>query len=90
MTTYSPAVSPAPGLTASLVRMTPYTIHGWRPTSVVVQPASMAIAAPTPARLAARRNHGERGRSRRRHQASSAQAPSSTSAVPMPTIRSKA
>jgi hypothetical protein len=34
-----------PGIlvTASLVRITPWMIHGWRPTSVTVQPASKAI-----------------------------------------------
>ena len=30
------------GVTASFVRMTPYTIHGCRPTSVTTQPASSA------------------------------------------------
>ena len=37
--------SPAPTLAdaAALVRSSPYTIHGWRPTSVTTQPASLAM-----------------------------------------------
>ena len=30
-------------MTASLVRSSPYTTHGWRPTSAVYQPASVAM-----------------------------------------------
>ena len=52
------------GVTASAVRMTPWMIHGWRPTSVTIQPASVQTkpmgAASTsgpqePARVAAAR-----------------------------------
>jgi hypothetical protein len=40
---------PAPcGETASAVRSTPYTTQGWRPTSVVIQPARMATSRPAP------------------------------------------
>jgi len=31
------------GVTASLVRSSPYTTHGWRPTSAVNQPVTMAM-----------------------------------------------
>jgi len=34
--------SPGIGVTASAVLTTPYTTHGWRPTSVTTHPASMA------------------------------------------------
>src|SRR5208283_4655373 len=33
---------PGTGVTASAVRIRPWMIQGWRPTSVTVQPASMA------------------------------------------------
>ena len=36
-------MSPGIGVTASAVRITPWMIHGWRPTSVTIQPASMAM-----------------------------------------------
>ena len=39
------ATGPAPcGDTASLVRISPYTIQGWRPISVVIQPARIATS----------------------------------------------
>jgi hypothetical protein len=34
---------PGIGVTASAVRSTPWMIQGWRPTSVTVHPASMAM-----------------------------------------------
>ena len=55
--------SPTPGrvVTASAVRITPCTIHGWRPTSVTIHPVSMATNAAGPATPAARRNHSPVG-----------------------------
>ena len=41
-------------VTASDTRMTRQTIHGWRPTSVTIQPASRATGAAKPATTAAR------------------------------------
>ena len=41
-------------LAASSVRMKPYTIHGWRPTSVTIHPNHRARTAPGPAATAAR------------------------------------
>jgi len=40
-------------VTASDVLMNPYTIHGWRPTSVVTQPAMSATTESGPARTTA-------------------------------------
>src|SRR6185295_16788021 len=43
--TISEARTPLPvseGVTESFVRSSPYTVHGWRPTSVVTQPAITA------------------------------------------------
>ncbi|MNE57123.1 hypothetical protein D3C80_1520720 [compost metagenome] len=34
---------PGIGVTASFVRMTLWIIHGWRPTSVTIHPASRAM-----------------------------------------------
>ena len=38
-----PRSHPVDGVTESLVRISPYTVQGWRPLSVVVHPASTAI-----------------------------------------------
>ena len=74
------------GVTASLTRNTSCTIHGCRPTSVVVHPASNASTAAGPATTAIRRNRfesiGLRPR-RRRHQNHGG---SSANAVPIPTM----
>ena len=48
-------------VTASAVRIWPYTIHGWRPTSVTIHPASSAMNAAGPATAAARRNQRPSG-----------------------------
>src|SRR5919106_1190001 len=53
-------IPPAP-VTASSVRITSYTTHGWRPTSVVTQPAISAITDSGPAATTARWNHAEPG-----------------------------
>jgi hypothetical protein len=53
--------SPGIGVTASAVRMTPCTIHGWRPTSVTVHPASRAMKPSGAAMTSARRNRRSSG-----------------------------
>jgi len=60
--------TPLAPVTASLVRITSYTTHGWRPTSVTIQPHSSATTAATPDAATDRRNQRDRGMSRRRHQ----------------------
>ena len=57
------------GETASAVRITPYTTHGWRPISVVNQPASMREQPAGPIGSAERRN----GRDREQRAAAPAQ-----------------
>jgi hypothetical protein len=47
------------GETASAVRISPCTIHGWRPISVVNQPASNATSPLGPISSAKRRNGRE-------------------------------
>ncbi len=81
---------PGAGLTALATRSTPYTIQGCRPTSVVIQPASVAITAAAPETATARRNQRLAGRSRRRHQDQASQAPRASRPKPMPTMVSKA
>ena len=78
--------TPLAPVTASSVRITPWTIQGWRPTSVTIQPHSIATIAAIPETATARRNHGVFGMSVRRHQTNPNQAPSAISAVPIPTI----
>src|SRR5438876_12068707 len=52
-------------VTASDVRMNPYTPHGWRPTSVVTQPAISATTESGPAATRSEeRRGGKEGRSR--------------------------
>ncbi len=82
--------TPLAPVTASSVRITPLTIQGWRPTSVTIQPASMATIVATPEIATARRNHGVCGMSRFRHQTKPNQSPSAISAEPMPTMVSNA
>ena len=71
------------------MRITPLTIHGWRPTSVTIQPHSSATIAATPERAHARRNHFVFGMSRRLHQTNPNQAPRPINTVQIPTIVSK-
>src|SRR3954470_15786674 len=80
---------PPDWVTASEVRMIWETIHGWRPTSVMIQPHSSATIADTPESAQARRNHFVCGMSRLRHQAQPSQAPRPISSVQIPTIVSK-
>jgi hypothetical protein len=71
-------------VTAADTRWTSYTIHGCRPTSVVIQPA---ISATTDSGPAATTAHSTgRGRPRRRNRRYRYTRPSSASRVPMPTI----
>ncbi len=44
-------------LTPSLVRMSPWTIHGWRPTSAVIQPAWFATWGPSTATTSSFSSH---------------------------------
>ena len=82
--------TPLAPVTASSVRITSYTTHGWRPTSVTIQPHSSATIAATPETATARRNQGVFGMSRRRHHAMPNHSPSPISTVQIPTIASKA
>src|SRR5262245_12740671 len=66
------------------------TTHGWRPTSVTIQPDSSATTAEMPDTATARRNQGVRGMSRRRHHAHASHRPRAISAVQMPTMVSNA
>ncbi len=81
--------TPLAPVIASSVRMIPWTIHGWRPTSVTIQPASMAMIASTPETATMRRNHTVWGKSRFRHQEIPSQIPRRIIPVPIPTIASK-
>src|SRR6201991_3232219 len=45
------------GETPSVVFISPWTIHGWRPFSVSIQPAVFITNGVTTASIAARRNH---------------------------------
>ena len=60
-------------MTASSVRITLYTIQGWRPTSVTIHPHSRATTEATPEMATARRNQGVCGKSRLRHQTNPSQ-----------------
>jgi hypothetical protein len=76
-------------VTASDVRMTLYTIHGWRPTSVTIQPHSSATTDATPDMAVARRNQRDCGKSFLRHQPIPSQSARRMSALQIPTIASK-
>lgn len=73
------------GVTASDVRSTPWTTHGWRPTSVVVQPASTATRPSGSVRDAARR-HAFDANSRPRQASRRPQATTPSITMPIPTI----
>jgi hypothetical protein len=75
-------------VTACETRCTWYTIHGWRPTSVVIHPAISATTESGPAATTAHRTG--RGRPRRRHRRNRYTRPSSASSVPIPTMVWKA
>ena len=75
---------PLAPVTACDTRITLYTIHGWRPTSVVIQPAISATTDSGPAATTAAST--QRGTARRRNRRYSQTSPSKASRVPMPTI----
>ena len=58
MTSVANTITGATGPTASAVRRTPVTNHGWRPISVVYQPASVASQ---PENVMATRARGTQG-----------------------------
>ena len=66
------------------------TIHGWRPTSLTVQPASRATTASDPVVAAMRRNQRLRGMSRRKTQLAHHHSDSRNSRVPRPIMMSQA
>ncbi len=80
------ATTPVDADTAPTVRTCCQTIHGWRPTSVVTQPASMATMAAPPAATAAHQNTRCSGGARRLHHDHANHAASTRSADPMPTM----
>ena len=84
---YPTGMSLAP-VTACETRWTSYTIHGCRPTSVVIHPAISATTDSGPAATTAHR--ASRGRPRRRNRRKRYTSPSSASSVPIPTIVWKA
>jgi hypothetical protein len=72
-------------VTAASTRITSYTIHGWRPTSVVIQPAISATTDRGP--LATTERSRSRGRDpRRRNRRNKYTRPISASRVPIPTM----
>src|SRR5438105_3911878 len=84
--------TPLAVVAAWLVVSTWYTVQGCLPTSVTVQPHSMASTVAAPDRAPPTRNtvpSRPRGRSRRCHQYSASHTPHSSISVPTPTIRSK-
>ena len=66
-----------------------YTTHGWRPTSVTIQPHSIATSAAGPQAIPSHQNHDCRGRPRRRRHTSRAHSPAASSKNASPTIASK-
>ena len=74
--------------TASCVRSKPYTVHGWRPISVVYQPASMATRPLGPIHRAQRRNRRERHRVPRQR-SHALQMPSAIISMPSPAMMRK-
>jgi hypothetical protein len=73
------------GVTAPAVRITPWMIHGWRPTSVTVQPASMATKPSGLVRVTEPGTTASGKRRRRQSQApSTAVRPSPTRSPPSP------
>jgi hypothetical protein len=71
-------------VTACETRWTSYTIHGCRPTSVVIHPAISATTDSGPAATTA--HSSGRGRPRRRNRRYRYTRPRSASSVPMPTM----
>ena len=79
---HNPELLPA----ASVVRSTPNTVHGCRPTSVAIHPASRAMIASGPAAAENRRNQRFSSRSRSRQRVHQNSTTASASRVPIPTI----
>jgi len=67
----------------------PYTTHGWRPSSVTTQPHSMATIAASPLTAPSSQNSSGRGHRRRRHPVQAAHSPTSSRRDPRPTMTSK-
>ena len=80
---YPTGMLPAP-VTACETRITSYTIHGCRPTSVVIHPAISATTDSGPAATTA--HSTSRGRPRSRNRRYRYTRPSSASSVPIPTM----
>ena len=83
--TVAPTI-PVEAETASAVRTCCHTIQGWRPTSVVIQPDSIATIAATPAPVAPIQNRRDVGGAFFRRNAHPYHADSARSAVPMATM----
>ena len=80
---YPIGMSLAP-VTAASTRITSYTIHGWRPTSVVIHPAISATTDNGPAATTPKSRN--RGSGRRRNRRNKYTSPISASRVPIPTM----
>src|SRR4030095_1671983 len=77
------------GVTASLVRSTPYTTHGCRPTSAVYQPVRIAMKTVGNDRKVADKNHRVVAR-RPRHRNTLPNHDTASMISPIPTIRRNA
>ena len=71
------------------VVMSWYTTHGWRPTSVTIQPHSIATSAAGPQSTASHQNQVCVGRPWRRRRTHRAHSPASSSRNASPTMASK-
>ncbi len=78
--------TPGIGVTASAVRSTPCTTHGWRPTSVTVHPASVAMKPNGVTIASARRSLRFARMSRRRSNTMSDHAATMAMSVPSATM----
>ncbi len=78
------------GVTASDVRMTPWMIQGWRPTSVTIQPASVQTKPIGAASTSARSSQRWRVSSRPRHISQRTAALTRAMKLPRPTMTWKA
>jgi hypothetical protein len=73
-------------VTAASTRITSYTIHGWRPTSVVIQPAISATTDSGPAATTETSSHQGNDERRRKNRRNRYTSPTSASRVPIPTM----
>ena len=74
-------------LTPSSTVSSPYTMNGWRPISVTIQPKKLASHGSGTIHTRARRYHRvSSSPSRRRHQRNSPRKAVSSRSIPMPTI----